>query len=143
MSEDDWAPVAPENCKYGNPVEFFVQYLGKVYMRQITDTSDTVWCPDWYRHPEALARVDALWQAFESARNHGGPGMSRWFRDHADWHMERLFDPKGPFKYCSVRNGHKDMLSRLPSGPEVEALYPDAPALNDPEAPDTELEWTA
>ncbi|MGS2805167.1 DUF4913 domain-containing protein [Nocardia sp. MW-W600-9] len=99
---------------YPNVVEFVNGYLSKVYRRQVTDISDTVWCPEWWRHTEAVIRLDALWQAWEHYRLEGGPGISVWFLDHADNHMAKLFDPRGPFKYCSVRNGHKSMLDPLP-----------------------------
>jgi hypothetical protein len=99
---------------YKNVVEFVENYLSVVYRRQVSDLSDTVWCPEWWNHPEAMARLDAVWRAWEHLRQDGATGMSVWFLDHADKHMAVLLDPKGPFKYCSVRNGHKDMLIPLP-----------------------------
>ncbi|MEV6427011.1 DUF4913 domain-containing protein [Nocardia sp. NPDC051463] len=95
-------------------VEFVENYLSLVYRRQVTDISETVWCPEWWKHAEAVARLDALWRAWEHYRLQPSTGLSVWFLDHADPHMTKLFDPRGPFKYCSVRNGHKDMLSPLP-----------------------------
>ncbi|WP_446222995.1 DUF4913 domain-containing protein [Nocardia sp. IBHARD005] len=99
---------------YSDVAEFVKEYLSEIYQRQVTDISDTVWCPEWWRHPEAAVRLAALWQAWEHYRMQGGPGISVWFLDHADPHMTKLFDPRGPFKYCSVRNGHKEMLKSLP-----------------------------
>ncbi|MFR9750234.1 DUF4913 domain-containing protein [Nocardia sp. 004] len=116
MTDDQEQP----KLVYANVGEFVEKHLSKVYQRQVTDHSDTVWCPEWWRHHEAYIRLDALWQAWEYYRNVVGTGMSVWFLDHADPHMAKLFDPNGPFKYCSVRNGHKGMLSRLP----VEPLQP-------------------
>ncbi|WP_410872196.1 DUF4913 domain-containing protein [Nocardia sp. A7] len=99
---------------YEGVYEFVTEYLSQVYRRQVTDISDTVWCPEWWHHSEAVIRLSALWQAWEHHRLQGGTGISVWFLDHADPHMTKLFDPKGPFKYCSVRNGHKAMLEPLP-----------------------------
>lgn len=99
---------------YTDVVAFVENYLSLVYRRQVTDISDTVWCPEWWKHAEAAVRLTALWRAWEHLRHNGGTGLSVWFLDHADPHMAKLFDPRGPFKYCSVRNGHKDMLSPLP-----------------------------
>lgn len=100
---------------YGSMVEFVENYLSLVYQRQVTDTTETVWCPQWWQHPEALARLDALWRAWEFFRQDGTPGLSTWFIEHADPHMKHLMDPRGPFRYCSARHGHKALLSPLPS----------------------------
>ncbi|MFD3593656.1 DUF4913 domain-containing protein [Nocardia sp. NPDC058640] len=102
---------------YDDVFVFVKEYLSKVYSRQVTDISDTVWCPEWWRHTEAVIRLDAVWQTWEHFRLQGGPGISVWFLNHADRHMAMLFDPRGPFKYCSVRNGHKEMLDPLPQDP--------------------------
>ncbi|MFC9963330.1 DUF4913 domain-containing protein [Nocardia ignorata] len=103
-----------QDYAYADLVSFVNEYLSEIYRRQVTDISDTVWCPEWWRHPEAAVRLLALWQAWEYYRQKGGTGLSVWFLDHADPHMTKLFDPRGPFKYCSVRNGHKEMLKSLP-----------------------------
>ncbi|MVU77822.1 DUF4913 domain-containing protein [Nocardia sp. ET3-3] len=108
---------------YGSVVEFVENYLSLVYRRQVTDISDTVWCPEWWKHAEAVARLDAMWRAWEHYRHDGKTGLSIWFLDHADPHMAKLFDPKGPFKYCSVRNGHKDMLTPLPLKSPQQGLF--------------------
>ena len=108
---------------YASVVEFVENYLSLVYRRQVTDISDTVWCPEWWKHAEAVARLDAMWRAWEHFRYDGKTGLSIWFLDHADPHMAKLFDPKGPFKYCSVRNGHKDMLMPLPLKSPQQGLF--------------------
>lgn len=110
---------------YANVVAFVEDYLSVVYRRQVTDLSDTVWCPQWWRHDEAVIRLEALWRAWEHLRQDGATGMSVWFLDHADRHMARLLDPRGPFKFCSVRGGHKDMLEPLPLQPPHEAMFSD------------------
>jgi hypothetical protein len=98
---------------YPSVAEFVEGYLAQIYQRQVTDTTDAVWCPEWWKHTEAVARLDALWRAWEYFRHNPRTGLSLWFLDHADKHMAKLFDPAGPFKYCSVRNGHQGMLSPL------------------------------
>ncbi|MFF3571003.1 DUF4913 domain-containing protein [Nocardia jiangxiensis] len=54
---------------YGNVGEFVENYLSFVYARQVKDRSDTVWCTEWWRHPEAVIRLEALWRAWEYFRN--------------------------------------------------------------------------
>ncbi|WP_280263502.1 DUF4913 domain-containing protein [Nocardia wallacei] len=110
---------------YSNVVEFVENYLSLVYRRQVTDLTDTVWCPEWWKHAEAAMRLEALWRAWEYLRQDGKTGMSVWFLDHADPHMGKLFDPRGPFKYCSVRNGHKDMLNPLPLKSPQQGMFGD------------------
>jgi len=100
---------------YSSVVEFVENYLSMTYQRQVTDTAETVWCPEWWRHPEAVARLEALWRAWENSRLDGATGLSDWFTLHADRQMKQLFAPVGPFRYCSARHGHKDLLSPLPS----------------------------
>jgi hypothetical protein len=116
---------------YTNVVEFVENYLSLVYRRQVTDISETVWCPEWWKHAEAVARLDALWRAWEHYRNQPSTGLSVWFLDHADPHMTKLFDPRGPFKYCSVRNGHKDMLSPLPLKSPDRGMFDGDPTVGD------------
>ncbi|WP_433656053.1 DUF4913 domain-containing protein [Nocardia sp. CA-128927] len=125
MTEQQQQPMI-----YANVVEFVENYLSLVYRRQVTDLSDTVWCPEWFQHAEAVARLDAMWRAWEHFRLDGSTGLSVWFLDHADPHMAKLFDPKGPFKYCSVRNGHKDMLSPLPLKSPQHGMFGD-PTIGD------------
>ncbi|WP_067475283.1 DUF4913 domain-containing protein [Nocardia amamiensis] len=125
MTEQQQQPMI-----YANVVDFVENYLGGLYRRQVTDLSDTVWCPEWWQHAEAIARLDALWRAWEHYRQDGATGLSVWFLDHADPHMAKLFDPKGPFKYCSVRNGHKDMLSPLPTKLPQHGMFAD-PTIDD------------
>ncbi|WP_433597853.1 DUF4913 domain-containing protein [Nocardia sp. CA-135953] len=120
MTEQQQQPMI-----YSNVVDFVENYLGLVYRRQVTDISETVWCPEWWKHAEAVARLDALWRAWEHYRLEPSTGLSIWFLDHADPHMIKLFDPRGPFKYCSVRNGHKDMLSPLPLKSPTQGLFGD------------------
>ncbi|MEV0246441.1 DUF4913 domain-containing protein [Nocardia sp. NPDC050712] len=125
MTEQQQQPMI-----YTNVVEFVENYLSLVYRRQVTDISETVWCPEWWKHAEAVARLDALWRSWEHYRLEPSTGLSIWFLDHADPHMTKLFDPRGPFKYCSVRNGHKDMLSPLPLKSPAQGMFGD-PTIGD------------
>lgn len=98
--------------------EFVTDVLSPLYARQVADTALAVWCPEWFRHPEALSRLDVLRRIYDEAIESGDAAMvSAWWLDHADPHMSRLLDPNGPFKYCSQRNGHKSLLVPLPTAP--------------------------
>ncbi|RMI30701.1 DUF4913 domain-containing protein [Nocardia stercoris] len=119
---------------YGSVAEFVEEYICKVYRRQVTDSVDVVWCPEWWRHAEAGARMLGLWESWYFKRNQGAVGISEWFIDHADPQMRILFSPKGPFRFCSVRNGHSNYLTEHP----LPMLRPPAEFMSDPG--DAELE---
>ena len=53
--------------------------------------------PDWWRHPEAVLRLDAMWRSWEQARLDPATGMATWLRDTADYHMGILMSAQGPF----------------------------------------------
>ncbi|QXJ25898.1 DUF4913 domain-containing protein [Actinomadura graeca] len=63
------------------------------------------WCTHWWDHPEALARIHALWLAWqeltdETVGGHTGPSL--WHRDHLDDTMRRLRSHDGPFATCMI-----------------------------------------
>ena len=99
---------------YYPSVDVFVRdQLAPSYRRNL-DGRNRTWCPQWWRHPEAIARLEALWRAWEHLRLEPATGMSIWLRDHADHHMTVLLDPDGPFKGCSPEKGHGERLDPLP-----------------------------
>lgn len=92
--------------------QFVERQLAPMWRRQL-DLS-AVWCPEWWRHAEAITRLDALWRAWEHLRLEPALGISVWLRDHADHHMAVLLNPHGPFQYCNLDKGHSTRLEPLP-----------------------------
>lgn len=86
---------------FGSAEEFLHEQLLPLYNR-IVDGKNGKWCRQWYLHPEAVSRVEALWRAWEHFRLDAATGMSVWWRDHADPHMGVLLNPKGPFHACTA-----------------------------------------
>ena len=84
---------------YGSVEEFVASYLLPLYRRAVSGQG-TTWCAQWWRHPEAWVRLDALWRAWEYLRLDPATGMSVWLRDHADPHMAVLLSADGPFRGC-------------------------------------------
>jgi hypothetical protein len=115
----------PPALFYGSVVEFVSKQLVPMYRRDMEGTHRT-WCPEWWRHAEAIARLEALWRAWEHLRLDPTTGMSVWFRDHADHHMQVLLDSEGPFRRCSIEKGHSDRLEALPLEEPPKGLFPQA-----------------
>ncbi|MGN2637201.1 DUF4913 domain-containing protein [Nocardia takedensis] len=108
---------------YPSVDSFVREYLSEVFRRPVIDVSDAVWCPQWWRHPEAVLRLEALWRAWEHLRNEASTGLSEWITEHADMHLALLFNPKGPFKYCDARGGHRSNPDPLPVASELEGMF--------------------
>ena len=86
-----------------------------VYGREISTTRP--WCEKWYEHPEAVARLHALWLAWQEYTDPeaGVSGPAVWHRDHLGPVMTELRAPNGPFAGCRP-GGH-----RPKEAPSVEA----------------------
>lgn len=82
---------------YGSVDEFVREVILPMYRRKVGSRGSRRWSAQWWRDAEATARLEALWRAWENLRLDGATGMSTWWRDHADYHMNILFDPEGPF----------------------------------------------
>ncbi len=100
---------------YFRSVEVFVgEYLLDLYRRPVASTAST-WCAEWWRHAEAIVRLEALWRSWEQLRLDPATGMSVWLRDHADPHMAVLLSSDGPFKGCTEKKHSDRPLRPLPS----------------------------
>lgn len=121
------APAATEQEEpapqlyYPDVVAFVTLQLVPMYRRPLGGQGVT-WCPEWWRHAEAIARLEALWRAWEHLRLDPATGMSVWFRDHADHHMAVLLSADGPFKGCKP-DKHGERLPPLPLSDPHEGLF--------------------
>ncbi|MET9557152.1 DUF4913 domain-containing protein [Streptomyces sp. NPDC006645] len=107
---------------YGNVNEFVTDRF-IYFVHRPTAGSGRVWCAEWYRHAEALSRLDSVWRAWEALRWDAGMGMSHWWLHHADPHLRALLDPiTGPFADCS--EGHQNARP-LPVIDPPEGLFND------------------
>lgn len=113
---------APPELVYAHVEAFLRDWLAPTYRRSLAGTAAT-WCPEWWRHAEAIARREALWRAWKHLRLDPATGLSVWFRDHADHHMTVLLNAEGPFKACSPDKGHSDRLAALPLEPAPTGLF--------------------
>uniref|UniRef100_A0AAU2JTC9 DUF4913 domain-containing protein n=1 Tax=Streptomyces sp. NBC_00049 TaxID=2903617 RepID=A0AAU2JTC9_9ACTN len=108
---------------------FVTEYLSQMVRRRVNGSTAT-WCPRWWEHPEAGARLSALWLAWEHLRHDPALGMSTWWLHHADPHLRVLMDADmGPFAACSPKDGHTAYpFDPLPVDPHPDDDNGDAPA---------------
>lgn len=107
---DDGAP-----WRFDSVEQFVNTYLAQIVCRRLGQGTAT-WCPEWWRHPEAVVRFDSLWRAFEYCATDTQTGISTWWIHHADPHLRAILDPDyGPFALCDPEDGHsRHPLSPLP-----------------------------
>ena len=116
QGDDPPAPAAAPAPQlfFGSVDEFVREKLRYTYARRVGPQGPNRWAAAWWRYPEAISRLDALWRAWEALRLEGTFGMSVWWRDHADHHMRMLMPPEGPFASSRDQNGEGQPL---PYGP--------------------------
>ena len=96
----------------------WVNYLFlPVYGREISTSRP--WCAQWHEHPEAVARLHALWLAWQQLTDAeaGLSGPSVWHRDHLDQTLVHLRAPDGPFAACTTsptRPNHRLLTTPAP-----------------------------
>jgi len=91
-------PVLPP-LRYRTVEEFVTRLLYPTYRRNLRRQSVS-WCPRWWAHTEAIARLEALWRAFEQLRLDPALGGVRWWLTYADPTMKALLADDGPFSAC-------------------------------------------
>ena len=90
----------------------FMGWFSNWYRRE-TLGSSVSWCSEWWNHPEAIIRLEAVWRAYEALRHEPGTGVSVWIRDHVDPHLGKLMGEGSPFGTCTPTE-HRDPLPPLP-----------------------------
>ncbi|MEV7088024.1 DUF4913 domain-containing protein [Streptomyces sp. NPDC093085] len=128
------ADAAPED----GPTSVFILALGEeAYAAELAALSDWVnylflpvygreistsrpWCAQWHEHPEAVARLHALWLAWQQLTDAeaGLSGPSTWHRDHLDQALVHLRAADGPFGACTTspsRLNHRVLATPAPA----------------------------
>jgi hypothetical protein len=105
----------PRELQFPTVKEFVEDYVIEIYRREVSiRNAPEHWCPLWWVHGEVVARFEALHMAFEHLRHGEETELAAWWLVYFDPMMERIFDKEGPFKYCSVAEGHRGKLPKLP-----------------------------
>ncbi len=76
------------------------------------------WCRVWWKHPEAVGRFEALWEAFEAMRLEPAPAISTWWLWHFDGHLRALTAADGVFAGCTATE-RESVHSRRPDWPAL------------------------
>lgn len=109
--QDQQSPA--NQLKYNNMAEWLYDYFFVLIRRKIGGVY--TWCPMWWKHPEAVSRLDSLWLAWEYLKQEGPLGMSMWWTQHLDAHLPTLMSrDTGPFAACKP-DMHRDDLKPLPA----------------------------
>lgn len=117
------AKEQPPPLVFSNVEEFVRDYVAPTYRRKLGSSTAT-WCPEWWRHEEALQRLGAMWRTWENLRHDPVAGLSTWFLQHGDPHMRVLMDPDGgPFAACTKKGHAERPLEPLPLKPANPALW--------------------
>ncbi|MBY5163293.1 DUF4913 domain-containing protein [Salsipaludibacter albus] len=83
--------------------------------RATTGAGETAWCRTWWKHPEAVLRVEALWRSFEAARLDPFNGIATWIVTQLDPQITVLTSRRGPLGRCTTEACAG--ISRLPTEP--------------------------
>jgi hypothetical protein len=78
-------------------------------------SADARWCHLWFEHTVAVARLHALWLAWQELTDPatcGYTGPSVWHRDHLDPALRELRGSSGPFAGCT--KGEHQIGHRMP-----------------------------
>jgi Domain of unknown function (DUF4913) len=118
--KEDQAPVYPD------VVAWVSEWLTPNLERDIKRTFE--WCPKWWDHPEAVERLEALWEAWEFGRMDGGPWKGRWWTSHGDRQLAILCSPgDGPFGHCHGEHRTNAKPLFVTPVPDDWKLRPDSP----------------
>ncbi len=87
----------------GALAHWVARVLVPVYGRE--PGSAAPWCPSWWEHSEAVARLHAVWLAWQeltTPETGGRLGPGTWHRDFLRPALDELRDSSGPFAACMV-----------------------------------------
>ncbi|SPF07228.1 DUF4913 domain-containing protein [Streptomyces sp. MA5143a] len=95
-----------DGAEYGEEMRSLAVWVADlllpVYGREVS--SQQPWCPRWWEHLEAVARLHALWLAWQELADPsaGLSGPAVWHRDHLGPVLAELRSSAGPFAGCKA-----------------------------------------
>ena len=123
VDESTQAEEAP-TLYFGSVDEFVREFVCPIFRRNVGEEgrADYRWSARWWESAEAIARLEAMWRAWEHLRMDAATGTSVWLRDHADHHLGVLMSPTGPWALSKDTAGPDEPL---PYEAPPEGLFPD------------------
>lgn len=124
LAESGWVPDGQAEAAeplYKSLPEFVEGHLALLIRRRLG--GGLTWCAQWWKHAEAVSRLNAVWDEWEKARAEGT--MSNWWNYHCDPALDRLMSrDNGPFMACradgeGARHTRLDALPCEPSDPRL------------------------
>ncbi|MFF4709586.1 DUF4913 domain-containing protein [Streptomyces sp. NPDC001297] len=97
--------------------DWVANLLVPTYLSEVS--SSATWCAQWWAHDAAVARLHAVWLAWQELTDPetcGRTGPSVWHRDHLDPMVAQLRDASGPFGGC-MTNPDRHQHTALPKPP--------------------------
>ncbi len=82
------------------------------------------WCGQWWRHAEAISRLEALWRSWEALRTDPLLGMATWYASHLDAQLPVLTAAAGPFADCDPTRHFPPETDRLAHTPAPVGWWP-------------------
>jgi len=120
------APAAPAFLPcFGSLEAWVADVFATTYARRSTPTFR--WCAQWWRHPEAIARLEALWRSWEALRTDPLLGIASWYSGHLDQQLPILTGPAGPFADCDPTRHFDAEQPYLPVQPAPTDWWPPTP----------------
>ena len=112
-SEPEEVPAKPaKKTLFANTEHWVTEWLLPHYRR---NPKAVRWDPQWWRHEEVGAVLEAMWGSWESARRtKDATVMLEWFRDVFYPVMDRLTSPNGPFWSYHEALGRVEVPEMLP-----------------------------
>ena len=116
--------LKPKNLpeqKYKTVAQFVDGEIRPAYPTTVGQLDQLNWSRRWYKHPEVVARLGALWVTFERLRREDKDGFyEKFLRVHADYHMRQIMADDGVFARCSRTDTKSVPLPVEPDDPSEE-----------------------
>ncbi len=98
-TEGQTTPKLPDSSQmqYPSVYEFYDGVVKHLLRDRLIGPRHQRWSASWWNSPEAQMRMDAIWRSYESLKDDPATGLSVWFKDHFDPHMNVLTSDAGPF----------------------------------------------
>jgi hypothetical protein len=84
--------------RYATLDDWVAQHFARLYARPLG--GQWRWCARWRDHPEAVDRLQALWNAWETIHRDPGLGLATWYTQYLDPQLAVLLGNTGTFARC-------------------------------------------